>query len=98
MKKLILAATLLLSFTAQATLEPEQECELYMQVYAIVAEFTGEVVSDENPVHRGIVAGVLTLNNQLAINGYAGDDATMGIVRNVVKDVIAAPGGSSCRE
>lgn len=98
MKKLLLATTLLLSSTAHATLEPEQECELYMQLYEIVAQATGEEVSDTNPVHRGLMAAVLTLTNELQLQESPNTDLMLDNVRRVVTEVTSAPGGISCSE
>lgn len=98
MKKLALALLLGVSFNSSANVDPVQECELYMSIYDIVTEVTGEVASNGNPVHRSLVAGVLAMANQIEYEGYLSKDALLENVRNAVTSVYEAGDLATCNE
>lgn len=98
MKQLAAAIILMISGTTQASaIDPVQECELYMKALDVVSEVTGEVVSVENPAHRGILAAVMTLSQELMLGETEDQAFIIDDVRSSVLSVVES-GGHGCTE
>lgn len=99
MRKTLMLALGLASTSVQATLDPVQECELYLATYEIVASVTGELVSDSHPTHRGLMAAVLSLSTQLQYqDGTETPEQLLANVKDAVQDVVNSTYLATCEE
>lgn len=102
MKRILTPLVLLLSsfnvYSASDKVDFVNECFMYMSVYDIVTDATGMVATDQDPVHRGLVAAVLSLANQLEQRTDMEDHEILANVKEVVESVVNSTGGTGCTE